>query len=603
MTHHWAAEAAKAAGIARQEYEAADRAAQASDEPSWVEHTNAAGRAAREASEAAKLAWAHAENYDEHARRALEQSERDRAAHADAPSEEPVDDDLLQITTERGEYWATARKARDLANQARRDARAAEEAFNYYGGNRPGGRRVGRDRPATPTPTGARLPARPRRGPSWWPRWLPRWVGMGLGALAAMGAALGVVMAAVSSPDAAVRAVGELLPGLDALTFGDTHLVTFDGLLVDFQAVGEFVLIRSETGDLEIQIRQQPAKGSKTASLNTAVAANISGDRVAIDGAQSVPLHINGDPATVPVEGIALPNGGRVAIEGRSLYTLTWPDGSVIQVADWNYDARWLEVHLSLADGRAGTTEGLLGDADGDPGNDLTAADGTVFDVDDLRFDDLYDGWGDSWRISQPESLFEYDAGDSTETFTDPEFPDDVVSVDSLGSDAHRDAARVCREAGVTEEALMQACVLDVAVTGVAEFARATADLQSAWTEGASQRSGEAHLEVTGDLEESVDLLFDAEDSSNPPGGSFMVLEWENDQGQRVTMGTSRFTGTRAGVQIQMQLVAGAPGFSHSAFGNECEVTFTTAGADRVAGTLSCAFTDVAVEGAFDASF
>jgi hypothetical protein len=425
---------------------------------------------------------------------------------------------------------------------------------------------------------------------------------MGLGALAAMGAALGVVVAAVSSPDAAVRAVGELLPGLDALTWGDTHLLTFDGLLVDFQAVGEFVLIRSNEGDLEVQVRQRPHRDSGTVSVNTAVAANVAGNHVSIDGAQAEPLRIDGEPSTVTEEGVGLSNGGQVAFDGV-FYTLTWPDGSEITVPVWNYDPKWLEVRVSLADARAGTIEGLLGDSDGDPANDLTAADGTVLGTEDVSFDDLYRTWGDSWRVTPADSLFDYGTGESTESFTDIDFPDEAVTVDSLSEEARQAATRTCREAGVTQAAILEACILDVAVTGNAEFANAAADLQAAWLGGAAGGAGEAQLEITGTTEDSIDLAFDPDESSNPPDGSFMVLAWRNDGGQRMTIGTGRFTGTRHGVQVQLQLFANRAGYSHDAFGDQCDVTFTTADASRIEGSISCTFDDVTVEGSFNGEF
>ena len=57
---------------------------------------------------------------------------------------------------------------------------------------------------------------------------------------------------------------------------------TPDGRNYDFQAVGEFIAAKDESGDLEIQVRQEPWGSSTTVSVNTAVAMGIAGDQVGI---------------------------------------------------------------------------------------------------------------------------------------------------------------------------------------------------------------------------------------------------------------------------------------------------------------------------------
>src|SRR5690606_7776811 len=63
---------------------------------------------------------------------------------------------------------------------------------------------------------------------------------------------------------------------------GDVHLVTPDGLAFDFQGAGEFLLLKSSDGKIEIQTRQEPWLDSDRVTVNTAVAMNVNGDRVGI---------------------------------------------------------------------------------------------------------------------------------------------------------------------------------------------------------------------------------------------------------------------------------------------------------------------------------
>lgn len=53
---------------------------------------------------------------------------------------------------------------------------------------------------------------------------------------------------------------------------GDPHLFTFDGLYYDFQAIGDFVLVRALDSDLEVQVRQGPWSAYPETTLNVGLA-------------------------------------------------------------------------------------------------------------------------------------------------------------------------------------------------------------------------------------------------------------------------------------------------------------------------------------------
>ncbi|GAB3073020.1 hypothetical protein GCM10027186_30210 [Micromonospora schwarzwaldensis] len=263
---------------------------------------------------------------------------------------------------------------------------------------------------------------------------------------------------------------------------GDPHLVTFDRVAYDFQAVGEFTLVAATGGDpLEVQVRQVPMAGTRTASVNSAVAFRVGGHRVALtltDGVTRV--DVDGRPLAAPPERTDLAGGGNLTRRpsdtgGTDGYDVTWPDGSaaaVDQIGRYGY-----RVLVRLADGRAGKVRGLLGDFDGDPADDIAPASGAAL-AQPAPFAALYPAYADSWRITADRSLFRYADGEDTGTFTDRSFPEREVTAGDLDPARRAAAEQVCRWAGVTAPGPLAECVFDVAVSGRPEFAVAGASTE-----------------------------------------------------------------------------------------------------------------------------
>jgi hypothetical protein len=252
-------------------------------------------------------------------------------------------------------------------------------------------------------------------------------------------------------------------------SIGDPHVMTLDGLKYDFQAVGEFILIEDRDDPrFVIQIRQAPFLNFSTVSVNTAVAASVAGDRVAFY-AGSDP-RVDGEPQRI-VGTTKLPHGGGLVNE-EGTYTLTWPTGEELVVSTtWNI---LVNVTYRPSDKRPRRhVRGLLGTHDSTVKNDLTTRWGKRLRLPSSP-ENLYRVFGQSFRIKDAESLFDYSPGEATATFTDRSFPPLGAKPPAPRAADVARARDVCTGAGVGTDAL-EACAIDVAITGNEGFAKAAA--------------------------------------------------------------------------------------------------------------------------------
>jgi len=270
-------------------------------------------------------------------------------------------------------------------------------------------------------------------------------------------------------------------------TYGDPHLVTFDGVHYDFQQVGEFILAKSTVDDFQIQVRQSPWAGtSQSVAENAAVAFEVAGHRVGIYATGSgVNTMVDSQSVTLPDStAYPLPGGGTITnISATDQEVASWPNGSVVTVGYGG--GFYLTLDVGVAEAEHGHLVGLLGPDDGNPAGDLVTRTGTVL-PDPPTTAELYGEFSSSWRISQSESLFDYGAGQTTATFTDLNFPYAPATLSGLTTAEQQSATATCQALGVRTEPYLDDCVLDVATTGDpnAGLAEVTAQAYEATTPG-----------------------------------------------------------------------------------------------------------------------
>ena len=268
--------------------------------------------------------------------------------------------------------------------------------------------------------------------------------------------------------------------------FGDTHIQIANRLYFDFQAAGEFLAAASSDGKLVIQSRQEPALGGTEITFNTAVAANINGDRVGVYAKEPSFLLVNSaaiDGADVEKR---LPHGGKLQRHGATV-NISWPDGTRLSVTRMGYT---LNYAINPSSNSKPTFSGLLGDSR--KTDELVGRDGSSLSRSDPAFQTkLYRQFGNSWRIKQSESLFRYWPGESTATFTNRSIPSREVRATSLAPEIRSKAETVCRAVGVHSQPALDDCILDVGATGMPAFAAASVAVErgtdtAAYTHGSS---------------------------------------------------------------------------------------------------------------------
>lgn len=285
-------------------------------------------------------------------------------------------------------------------------------------------------------------------------------------------------------------------------SYGDPHINTFDGFHYGFQTVGEFILAKSSDRTFEVQTRQAQVPNRTNLSLNTAAAMRVCDHRVAfyvtdVPDGSTTPVWVDGQPITFTDDAFALPNGGEIQRQSDRRYTVIWPTGDQVAIKEITVSgARFINILPLVSRDRQGQMVGLLGNFNGNPSDDLISRDGTsmptrstysvasnalnrvlpagipVQELSTAYLEQLNRQFGDSWRISQTESLFDYAPGVTTASFTNRSFPDEFLTLDGVSPEDLEMAVAECEAAGVAEE-MMDGCVFDVAATGNSSFANA----------------------------------------------------------------------------------------------------------------------------------
>ncbi|MEM9208115.1 MAG: VWD domain-containing protein [Pseudomonadota bacterium] len=280
--------------------------------------------------------------------------------------------------------------------------------------------------------------------------------------------------------------------GFIAAIFGDPHLVTLDRRAYDFQGAGDYVLLQYPSAGVEVQARFARLVGNPAATFTRSVAVRV-GDRVVslFEGGpgDATPVVIDGRP--VPFLNSGTYRDADLHVQRfRQWYLVRFSNGLAVATVGG------ATVNVRIPEAWSGRVSGLLGNRDGDAGNDIALRDGTLIDPGDV--DAMYGPFLDGWLTDRGDTLFSLPF--DVETFG-PIRPESIVTLDSLPDDAVTRATDVCGRAGLSAGPTLEGCIFDVALTGDESWANPeTMAISDLGQTSASEDLGPIRLDARNEL-------------------------------------------------------------------------------------------------------
>lgn len=284
-------------------------------------------------------------------------------------------------------------------------------------------------------------------------------------------------------------------PNASSADAGDPHISTINGVNYDFQAAGEFTVLRNEDTRFELQTRQSPVLTDFTpgvnphtglascVSLNTAVALRVGKRRVTYQipdqstaGEQRPQLLVNGKP--VKTSGRINLGGGnfikKITSGGEVDIRLTDGTRVIVTPLFWALQNYWyMDVQVFNTSAREGVMGPIFAPEwlpRAPDGSDFGAIPASLADTHVL----LNQKFADAWRVRSNTSLFDYASGTSSADFTDRNWPPEsgkACTSTTVGGHTPRVkeprpdlAQQAC--IGIRDEAIHANCIFDVTVMG-----------------------------------------------------------------------------------------------------------------------------------------
>ncbi|MEM7037324.1 MAG: hypothetical protein AAF570_10115, partial [Bacteroidota bacterium] len=271
-------------------------------------------------------------------------------------------------------------------------------------------------------------------------------------------------------------------------SLGDPHIRTVDGTSYDFQGAGEFVLLRGDF--FEIQTRNAAVATNSPlgpnghtglttcVSINTAVAIEAADHRITYQQDPNQPdaliLRVDGKPVTLGTQPIHFAPGCRILrTTAAGDIRIDIVGGSSILVTPWFWTSYQVwGMGIDVPHARA--FSGIMGEIPADSWLPRLPDGRSMGPMpEDLwqRYEDLYDIFGEAWRVNDSISLFDYGPGESAATFAvngwpRGESPQDCSLPSGAGQSpiSRAEAEEHCKD--VADPERRELCIQDVMATG-----------------------------------------------------------------------------------------------------------------------------------------
>lgn len=192
-------------------------------------------------------------------------------------------------------------------------------------------------------------------------------------------------------------------PNSLGFTWGDPHFQTVDGLMYTFNGFGEYVLLQSQTNSLSVQVRLALLDSSNTTFNATIISAVVVKQgtaqlvQVEEDG-ENLRIYINGTAVSFPAE----EDVTMIVTEGTTYdsfnnFVMSEQNSSTMDYISLRYNdddliiatssgasvmvfasSSVLHLAVEISDNFINSTEGLLGNFNGDPSDDYLLPDGSI---------------------------------------------------------------------------------------------------------------------------------------------------------------------------------------------------------------------------------
>ena len=260
---------------------------------------------------------------------------------------------------------------------------------------------------------------------------------------------------------------------------GDPHMRSVNQRIYNFQAAGEYVLLRAAGGSVEIEGRQEPASNpGSDATINTAVAARVGSHRVGVyapGGAQVLSVHVDGNTVAL-TSPLSLSGGGHVLPKSNGV-EVDFPDGTVLWALYTK--ERWgINVEIAPSPSVLTSATGVLGRVGlGYALPLLPDGTGTHISANPVaQYNYRYQVFAPAWRVTDATSLFDYDPGKTTESYNVPGFVPEGGPPKTVPFDPQTLATSESTCAPIVDADLRNDCVYDVTATGDPTFVTAYSD-------------------------------------------------------------------------------------------------------------------------------